>query len=114
MALSYAYRNPLLVTSAVPTQEVKQLSASELGPVSAVGYFINGNGAAVRMDITKLGLNPSATKVPMLEQQFSALSIGTTRIVLDKGTYNTFDDSFNMGSVLGKITLKNRRQCYQV
>ncbi|MCK3839933.1 lipid II-degrading bacteriocin [Pseudomonas sp. NCIMB 10586] len=106
VALSYAYRNPLLVTSTVPTQEVKQISASELGPVSALGHFINGKGATVRMDITKLGLNPSVTKIPMLEQQFSALSIGTTRIVLDKVPYNTFDDSFNTGSVLGNITLK--------
>ncbi len=42
----------------------------------------------------------------MLEQQFSALTVGTTRVVLDKVPYNTFDDSFNTGSVLGNITLK--------
>ncbi|MFL1547014.1 lipid II-degrading bacteriocin [Pseudomonas sp. O39] len=105
-ALDYAYLNPLLVTHAAPTQEVKQISASELGPVSALGHFINGDGATVRMDITKLGLNPSATKIPMLEQHFNDMSIGTTRVVLDKVPYNTFDDSFNTGSVLGNITLK--------
>ncbi|MCT4498790.1 lipid II-degrading bacteriocin [Pseudomonas sivasensis] len=105
-ALDYAYLNPLLVTHAAPTQEVKQISASELGPVSALGHFINGEGATVRMDITKLGLNPSTTKIPMLEQHFNDMSIGTTRVFLDKVPYNTFDDSFNTGSVLGNITLK--------
>lgn len=106
VALAYAYRNPLLVTYPAPSNEIQQISATELGPVSALGHFINGKGATVRMDITKLGLNPSVTKIPMLEQQFSALTVGTTRVVLDKVPYNTFDDSFNTGSVLGNITLK--------
>ncbi|WEL43768.1 lipid II-degrading bacteriocin [Pseudomonas sp. CBSPBW29] len=82
------------------------MSASELGPVSALGHFINGNGATVEMDITKLGLKPSVTPVPLLEQYFANMPVGTSKVLIDKVPYDTFQDSFNTGTVLGHITLK--------
>jgi Colicin M len=105
-ALWNAYQNPLLVTKPNAVQEAKQMSASELGPVSALGHFINGNGATVEMDITKLGLKPSVTPVPLLEQYFANMPVGTSKVLIDKVPYDTFQDSFNTGTVLGHITLK--------
>ncbi|MDI2595390.1 lipid II-degrading bacteriocin [Pseudomonas sp. 681] len=105
-ALWYAYQNPLLVTQANAVQQSKQLSATDLGPVSALGHFINGNGSSVEMDITKLGLTPSVTKIPLLEQHLASMPVGTSSVFIDKVPYDTFADSFNTGVVLGHITLK--------
>jgi hypothetical protein len=105
-ALWYAYQNPLLVTKVDAVQQSNLLSATDLGPVSALGHFINGNGSGVQMDITKLGLTPSVTNIPLLEQYFASMPVGTSSVLIDKVPYDTFADSFNTGVVLGHITLK--------
>ncbi|TWD52529.1 lipid II-degrading bacteriocin [Pseudomonas sp. SJZ131] len=105
-ALWYAYQNPLLVTQANAVAQSSQVSATDLGPVSALGHFINGDGNSVVMDINKLGLNPSVTSIPLLDQHLASMPIGTSSVLIDKVPYDTFADSFNTGVILGHITLK--------
>nr|WP_315446054.1 lipid II-degrading bacteriocin [uncultured Pseudomonas sp.] len=101
-ALWYTTRN--FKAGSVP--QSKGLSGGSLTPVAALGHFVYGKGHAAETNINSLGLRPSTTPIPALENAFAAAPVGTSSIVLDKVSYNTADDSWMTGSWLGHITLK--------
>jgi hypothetical protein len=90
----------------ISVADTRELSGGKMSAFAALAHYLTGNGAEVKTDINRIGIAPSTTPIPALENAFNQASIGSTAIKLDKVAYNTMQDSWMTGAWLGNITLK--------
>lgn len=86
--------------------DARELSGSILTPFAAWAHYLDGGGADVVTNLSRLGLNLSTTAIPALESAFTSAMVGSSSIHLSKVAYNTRQDSWITWTWLGHITLK--------